>query len=83
MSKFLLLNDFIRFLEEELLLSEGEVLAESEIRSLRTWSSLNALILISRINDETGILLTAGDLAGCKTIKELHQLVADRSNGIN
>lgn len=83
MSKFLLFNDFIRFLEEELLLSEGEVLAESEIRSLRTWSSLNALILISRINDETGILLTAGDLAGCKTVKELHLLVVDKSNGIN
>jgi hypothetical protein len=51
MSKFLLLTDFIQFLESELLLSAGEITAESDFRSLRTWSSLNALIVISRIND--------------------------------
>lgn len=78
MSKFLLLSDFISFLESELILSTGEVLAKSEIRSLRTWSSLNALILISRINDETEILLTAGDLAKCKTVSDLHQLILSK-----
>lgn len=78
MSKFLLLSDFISFLESELILSNGEVSAESEIRSLRTWSSLNALILISRINDETEILITAGDLAKCKTVSDLHQLVLSK-----
>lgn len=83
MSTFLLLNDFISFLEGELLLSTGEVLNESEIRSLRTWSSLNALIVISRINDETGILITAGDLAVCQTVGDLHQLILSRSNGSN
>lgn len=83
MNKFLLLTDFIDFLESELLLSKGEVHATAEIRSLRTWGSLNALILISRINDETTILLTAGDLAACKTVSDLHQLIVSRSNGIN
>lgn len=78
MSKFLLLSDFISFLESELILSNGEILAESEIRSLRTWSSLNALILISQINDETEILLTAGDLAKCKTVSDLHQLILSK-----
>lgn len=78
MSKFLVLSDFISFLESELLLSNGEVLAESEIRSLRTWSSLNALILISRINDETDILITAGDLAKCTTVSDLHQLILSK-----
>lgn len=81
MSKFTLLTDFIAFLESELLLSSGEVYATAEIRSLRTWGSLNALILIARINDETSILLTAGDLAGCKTVTDLHQLIVSRSNG--
>jgi acyl carrier protein len=78
MSKFLLITDFISFLESELILSNGEVLAESEIRSLRTWSSLNALILISRINDETDILITAGDLAKCTTVSDLHQLILSK-----
>lgn len=81
MSKFVLLTDFIDFLESELLLSKGEVQAATEIRSLRTWGSLNALILISRINDETNILLTAGDLAASKTVSDLHQLIVSRSNG--
>lgn len=78
MSKFLLISDFISFLESELILSNGEVLAEIEIRSLRTWSSLNALILISRINDETEILITAEDLAKCKTVADLHQLILSK-----
>lgn len=81
MSKFVLLTDFIDFLESELLLSKGEVHTTAEIRSLRTWGSLNALIVISRINDETSILLTAGDLAACKTVADLHQLIVSRSNG--
>jgi acyl carrier protein len=82
MSKFLLLTDFIQFLESELLLSAGEITAESDFRSLRTWSSLNALIVISRINDETEILLTASDLARCTTVHELHQLMVSKSNGV-
>lgn len=81
MNKFVLLTDFIDFLESELLLSKGEVQAATEIRSMRTWGSLNALILISRINDETNILLTAGDLAASKTVSDLHQLIVSRSNG--
>lgn len=81
MNKFLQISDFISFLESELLLSKGEVLENSDFRSLRTWGSLNALILISRINDESGILITAGDLATCKTVAELHQLVIGKANG--
>lgn len=73
MSKFEQITDFVYFLENELLLSEGELKPESEIRALRTWSSLNALILISRINDEIGILLSASDLAKCTTVLDLYK----------
>ncbi|HLU86534.1 MAG TPA: acyl carrier protein [Taishania sp.] len=75
MKKFELLPEFIKFLESELLLDEGEITAESEFRSLRTWSSLNALIIISRINEECDIIVTASDLAKCKTVSELHNLI--------
>lgn len=75
MSKFMQLTEFVHFVESELMLNPGEVDATSEFRSLRTWSSLNALILISRINEETDFVITAGDLATCTTIKDLHQLL--------
>jgi len=75
MSKFIQITDFIQFVESELLLNAGEVSATSEFRDLRTWSSLNALILISRINEETDFVITASDLASCKTIEDLHQLL--------
>lgn len=78
MSKFAQLPDFVHFLENELMLSQGEVQAESEIRALRTWSSLNALILISRINDELDILLSASDLAKCTKVLDLHRLINDK-----
>lgn len=75
MHRFEQLTDFIAFLESELLLEKGEVNENSELRSLRTWSSLNALILISRINDETGILIGAGDLVKCITVTDLFNFV--------
>lgn len=78
MHKFIDISEFIHFLESELILSSGEVLPESEIRSLRTWSSLNALILISRVNDETDVLITAGDLANCTTVTDLYQLISSK-----
>ncbi|MEZ4890373.1 MAG: phosphopantetheine-binding protein [Crocinitomicaceae bacterium] len=78
MRKFELLTDFIQFLESELLLDKGEVQATSQLRQLRTWSSLNALILISRINDETAIVLTASDLAKCITVADLHQHLSNQ-----
>lgn len=81
MSALLNLTDFIRFIESELILSEGEVKAESNLRSLRTWGSLNALILISRINEETGLFISAGDLASCQTVTDLHNLIVTKSNG--
>lgn len=75
MSKLALLDDFVSFLQEELLLDKDEINAQSTFRSLRTWSSLNALIVISRIHEETDVLISASDLAKCSTVEEIHQLV--------
>lgn len=69
------LNAFMEFATEELLLKSDEIHAQSEFRELRTWSSLNALVLISRIHDETGILISSSQLANCKTITDIHQLI--------
>lgn len=81
MANLVLLTDFMLFLEEELLLNPGEVQPDIHFRSLRAWSSLNALIVISRINDETGIFISASDLANCQTVSDLHQMVQNKIHG--
>lgn len=81
MANLVLLADFMLFLEDELMLNRGEVQPDIHFKSLRTWSSLNALIVISRINDETGIFISASDLANCLTVSDLHQLVQNKLYG--
>jgi acyl carrier protein len=53
----------------------------TSFRSIRTWSSLNALVYISRINEETDVLISASDLAACQTLEEIHQLLKSRLHG--
>ena len=72
---------FLNITANELMIEEQSISLETTFRDIATWSSLNALLYVSRINDETSILLTAGDLAGCKTVTDLHQLIVSRSNG--
>lgn len=71
------LDTFLKFATEELLLESSEMNPKSEFRNLRTWSSLNALVLISRINDETEIMISSSQLANCKTINDIHQLIVN------
>ncbi len=69
------LDTFLKFATEELLLDSSEINPQSEFRTLRTWSSLNALVLISRINDESDVMISSGQLANCKTVQDIHQLI--------
>lgn len=75
------IDHFLEFTREELLLSTAEIALNSRFRELRTWSSLNALILISRINEETNVLLSAQDLAACQTIEDIFNLIQSKNNG--
>lgn len=69
------LDTFLNFATEELLLDSSEINPLSEFRTLRTWSSLNALVLISRINDESDVMISSSQLANCKTVQDIHQLI--------
>lgn len=74
------IENFLQFTADELLVSAGEVTAETAFRDIRTWSSLNALIFVSRISEETDVLISAGDLASCQTLGDIHNLVISRSD---
>ncbi|MBN9293272.1 MAG: acyl carrier protein [Flavobacteriia bacterium] len=69
------LEDFIRLLSEELSIDEKEILPQSEFRELRNWSSLNALLILSRIHEVKGILLSPAQLSTAKTVKEFFELI--------
>lgn len=74
-------DHFIQFTATELQVAPSQISVNTEFRNIITWSSLNALLFISRVNEETNVLISAADLAGCKTIGDIHQLIIHRYDG--
>ncbi len=71
------IQQFVNSLREEFD-SEMEskvVEAHSEFRALDSWSSMQALIVIARINEDYGVLLSEEDLRKSRTIQDLFNLV--------
>lgn len=75
-------EDFINFTAIELMVPEESISLETSFRDISSWSSLTALLYISRINDETDVLISSTDLASAKTLNDIYQIVISRSNGI-
>lgn len=69
-------DSFLKFLHEELGASAEDFNSlDAAFRQLKLWSSLNALFLISRLADETGVFLSSSELADCKTFRDIfHQI---------
>lgn len=74
-------DHFLRFTATELQVPVEGLTAQTEFRGISTWSSLNALLFISRVNEETNVLISAADLAGCKTVGDIHRLITSRYHG--
>lgn len=82
MGSYLVLKDnFLQFTATELMIPIEKISFETKFRQISTWSSLNALIYISRINEETNVLISANDLVKSETIEDIYQLILKRSNG--
>lgn len=74
-------NTFLEFTANELMVSLDEINFETEFRFISSWSSLNALIYISSINEETSVFISSTDLAQLVSIRDLYNLILSRSNG--
>ncbi|MCF8429868.1 MAG: hypothetical protein K9G64_07020 [Bacteroidia bacterium] len=72
---------FLNFTATELLIPLGKISLNDEFRGLSTWSSLNALVYISRINEETNVLISSVELADLKTLNDIYNLISSKSNG--
>lgn len=75
------IEDFLNFTANELMVSSESISLETSFRDISTWSSLTALLYISRINDETTILISSSDLAVAKTLNDIYQIVVSRTDG--
>lgn len=76
-------TSFLTFISTELLVTLDEISMRTELRQIRTWSSLNALVLISRINEELDVIISSVDLARINTIAELYSFLLIQKNGIS
>lgn len=73
-------SDFIQFIEQELITTNLN--ANTAFRNISVWSSLNALILVSRIHEETGVIISSRDLANMETISDIYQFINKTANGV-
>ena len=60
-------------------IEKGSLTPDSSIREVEGWSSMHALILIALVDNHYGILLTGEELKRIITVKDLHDVILNRS----
>ncbi len=70
------MEEFVAQLAEEFDDEPQLIEAHTEFRSLDMWSSMQALIVIARINEEYEVLLSEEDLQQSQTFADLFDRVA-------
>ena len=70
---------FIQIIEEEFEdIAQGKLKPESNFRDELEFTSVNALIVLSLINVEYGVTLSADDLRQCITVQDLYDVVQSK-----
>jgi acyl carrier protein len=59
--------------------TRDQISAESKIRELKGWSSLQALIITVAIDEKYGITLTDEDIKNANTVHDLYTIVLKKS----
>lgn len=72
---------YFSVLGDELMTDKSLLSLNTELRKIPTWSSLNALLLVSRVNQEFGVMISAIELADLLTINDLFTLIDLKRNG--
>jgi acyl carrier protein len=68
-------NEFLDLIADELLIAPYSITLETEFRQIPTWTSLNSLLVISKIHEVTGIMVSAKFIAESTTLSDIYQLV--------
>jgi len=51
-------------------------------KNIPTWSSLNALLYLARIHNETGVLLSSTELSELNTLRDLFDQIISKQHGV-
>ncbi len=68
-----------QFLEKLSELLETPLSGNEQLSDLESWNSLAAISFLALANEDCGVVLGAKDLAGCETVEQLLDLVAQRA----
>ena len=75
------IEEFTRQLEEELEgMKPGTLQPETVYHELDSWNSMYALLVIAFVDSNFNVQLNAQDLKNTKTVRQLYDLVASRTN---
>lgn len=69
------IDEFIKYLCDELAIQKGELASATLFKEHFAWSSLNALLILAKIYDETGIVVTSADLKEVDTVQHFYELL--------
>jgi|GEM_PF-3311717 hypothetical protein len=76
----LTIHVFIDFTAQELNVPVANLHEDVPFKTISTWSSLNALIYLSRIHVETGVLLSSQELSELHTLRNLYDRIILKQN---
>lgn len=75
------LDDFTRKIEAEFEeISPGTLTPDTQYRSIESWSSMHALIIIAFFDSNFNIALTGADLKSAQSIRDLYAIVQQKQN---
>lgn len=71
---------FLEKFAQELGCDASQLAPETQFKKLSAWSSLNALLVLSMIEEEFGVLLKGDDFKNSETLGDIFKIIQSRKN---
>jgi acyl carrier protein len=78
----LTIDTFLDFTAQELNVPIHNLYEQIAFKNIPTWSSLNALLYLARIHNETGVLLSSTELSELNTLRDLFDQIISKQHGV-
>lgn len=75
------LNDFVNLIKSMFSEKEnGSISIDTDIKTLKEWSSLQNMILVTELDKVYNVIVTIEDFNNSKTLKELFEVIVAKKN---
>lgn len=74
------INVFLNKFAEEIGCERAGISSETRFRTLPTWSSLQALMALSMIEEEFGVLLKSEDFKKSETLGDIFEIIVSKKD---